>query len=324
MSEFEFNPMLVPKVEKEYTGQFIDANIGSEEFSEEPIPEFKATKPPLGDAGDSGGGTPPPTGNEGIPPQQEGDDVPQHFAQMSASEKRRNAEKTADLFLVNYQRLMPVPFIMISSYNPRKVKKLHDKGEINLNMVVRPSDGTTIGSHIESYNEKVMNAFEIDDGMLEELKEPLVEVLMEKGVVPSPMARLGIAVGGHVIKMSQVAFKLYQEKQDDMEQFKRFRAEEIEAIRRGSHRGGANNSQVNNEPPQTPPHPSGDNANTPPPTEEKIPTETQPSEENTTVNEEIVVPPFMENEQESVDLADYLNSGNDDSVVIEEVAEEVE
>ena len=322
MSEFEFHPMLVPKVEKEYTEQFINANIGSEEFSEEPIPEFKATKPPLEDSGDAIR-TPPPTAVDGVAPPPSGDDVPQHFAQMSASEKRRNAEKTADLFLVNYQRLMPVPFIMISSYNPRKVKKLHDKGEINLNMLVNPN-GTTIGSHIESYNEKVMSAFEIDDAMLEELKDPLVEVLMEKGVVPSPMARLGIAVGGHVVKMSQVAFKLYQEKQDDMEQFKKFRAEEIEAIRRGGHRGGSSNSHVNNDTPQTPPHPSGDNANTPPPTEEKIPTETHPSEENTTVNEEIVVPPFMENEQESVDLADYLNSGNDDSVVIEEVAEELE
>jgi len=308
MAELDFNPMLEPKVEKAYTNDFIAANLGSEKFSDEPIPEFVATKPPVSEQtsanpniqGDSTAGETPPPQEPPINPD---------FDNLSASEKKSQAEKTADLILVNYQRIMPIPFVMISSFNMRKMKKLNDKGEIDLKMVVT-QQGETIGSYMESHNEKAYNLFQIDDGMVEELRDPLIDVLMEKGVVPTPMQRLGIAVLGHGVKLGQVAFKMYQEKQDDMEVFKKFRTEQIQAMRAGHAQGN------------TPPTPPQNNNNQHQPTQEEavFQTETQPSKTTVPVaEEEIIIPPIVD-ETEQMGIDEYINSDNDDSVIIEEEA----
>ena len=319
MSEIEFdenNPMLEPMVNKPYTQEFVDNITEGVEVTEEPLPEAKYIKPPLGEGTEKPSETTNSEGQEGVFPPE----VPEHFAQMSASERRTNAEKTANTILINYQQVMPLPFVMISNYNMRKMKKLHNKGEINLEMIIRPDNGTTTGSYMESHNDKVAEVFQIGDDMAEELRDPLIDVLMEKGMVASPTTRLLMAVGGHVAKMSQIALQMYYCKQDDMEEFRRFRADEIKAIKEGRGRNFSednNNEHVNNN----------QNTNrTPPPPEEKIATETQPSaSEKNNIEEEMVAPPITStNKPDDVSLGDYLNSGNDDSIEIEEVdAEEV-
>lgn len=313
MTEFdefdENNPMNDPMVQKPYVQDFVNNITEGVEVTEEPLPEAKYIKPPLGESGN--GATIPPTATAETPPPP-GAEMPEHFAQMSEGEQRRNAEKSATVYLRNYQQLMPIPFVMISSFNMRKMKKLHDKGEIDLNMPIR-EDGTTTHSYMDSYNKKVIKVFEISDEMAEELREPLVDVLMESGFVPSPMVRLCMAAAPHLAKFGQEAVKLYMEKSDDMDTFKQFRSDQIKAMReRGGGFGGSANSQPTNH------------SNTPPAApEEKIQTETQPATESVihSQEEEMIIPPIS-SIQEEINLNEYLNSDNDDSVEIEEVVAE--
>lgn len=302
MSE-PFNPMLEPKIEKEYTSDFIKANLGDEQYTDEPIPEFKPTKPPV------------EASAEPEQPKVEREPVVGEYKEMSPTEKRNNAEATADGILHQYCEYVPKPFIHLSSFNMKKMEKMYRQGEIDLKMPV-PNTGLNVGQYAATYNAEVQQIFEVQPETREAIREPLVEVLMEQGMVLTPTQRLLMAVGGHVVSMGIQATQLYRSKKEDMDMFR-------EAYINISEKRRSVNDINPNIPENYMQQPGGNNTPPPPPPPQ---TETKPAE--TTLEEEAIVPPTMgniivEEEEETIDLKSYLNSDsdhidNDDSIIVEE------
>lgn len=300
-----FNPMLEPKIEKEYTSDFIKANLGDEQYTDEPIPEFKPTKPPVEPS------------SEPEQPKVEREPVVEQYKEMSAAEKRTNAEATADGILHQYCEYVPKPFIHLSSFNMKKMEKMYRQGEIDLKMPV-PNTGLNVGQYAATYNKEVQQIFEVQPETKEAIREPLVEVLMEQGMVLTPTQRLLMAVGGHIVSMGIQTAQLYRSKKEDMEMFR-------EAYINISEKRRSVND-INPNMPENYMQQSGGNNTPPPPPPPPPQTETKPAE--TTTEEEAIVPPTMgnimvEEEEETIDLKSFLHSDsdhidNDDTIIVEE------
>ena len=149
---------------------------------------------------------------------------------MSPAQKRKAAEKTADLILNNYCRYAPMPFKNWSSFSKRKIKRLVDSDRLNVHMVI-DGDGMTVEEYLQGVNQQVENLFEVDEETRQEIREPLVEVLMENEVALTPTQRLMIAVGSHLVQMSMQAFKISRENNEMLKTFERFHQENKESAR---------------------------------------------------------------------------------------------
>ncbi len=140
---------------------------------------------------------------------------------LSPSQKRKAAEQSADAMLLAYGNLAPIPFKKISQFNIGKIDNLHLKGEIDKNMVVS-DDGTTVKSHCEQVNQQVDQIFEITQEMKDEIRPPLIDVLLENNLALTPTQRLIMAVSGQILTMGLTSFQLMQQNKAALNQFKVF------------------------------------------------------------------------------------------------------
>lgn len=120
--------------------------------------------------------------------------------------KKKTAEQTANTILKGYARLAPKPFKWLSKFNETRIEKLSFSGHLDLNIEVSP--GVTFDDYVKQTNEQVDEIFEVDEDTLEEIREPLVEVLMEQQMQLTPQQRLGMAVLSHLMQMFTVSMKL--------------------------------------------------------------------------------------------------------------------
>ena len=120
--------------------------------------------------------------------------------------KRRAAEQTANALLKGYAKIVPIPFKWLAKIDESKVEKLAFEGQIDITIEV--SEGMTFDDYMKQTNAQVDEIFEIEDDTLDEIREPLVEVLMEQELELTPQQRLGMAVFSHLIQMLTVALKL--------------------------------------------------------------------------------------------------------------------
>jgi len=89
-------------------------------------------------------------------------------------------------------------------------------------MDMQVEQGVTIRDYINGVNEQVEEIFKVSQETREEIKDPLIDVLMEQELALTPTQRLLIAVGGHVITMGFSAFQLSQNNKQALETFERF------------------------------------------------------------------------------------------------------
>ncbi len=136
---------------------------------------------------------------------------------LSPAQKRKSAEKLADVILVNYQQIFPMPFKWTAKFNLTKLDRMHRAGDIDLNM--SDEDGTTVRQFCEQRNQTVNEAFVITEAQKNEIKEPLVDVLMENNVALTPTQRLLVAVGGHVLSLGVAAGQMAVENSKYVKQF---------------------------------------------------------------------------------------------------------
>ncbi|ASS48427.1 MAG: hypothetical protein A3D31_08310 [Candidatus Fluviicola riflensis] len=120
--------------------------------------------------------------------------------------KRRAAEQTADTLLKGYAQLAPIPFKWLSKFPESKIEKMAFNGEIDLSIEV--SDGVTFDEYIKQTNEQLDEIFEVDSDTLSDIREPLIEVLLEQNMELTPTQRLIAAVLSHLAQMLSVALKL--------------------------------------------------------------------------------------------------------------------
>ena len=123
--------------------------------------------------------------------------------------KRRTAEQTADTLLKGYAQLAPIPFKWMSKFPESKVEKMAFNGEIDLSLEV--SEGVTFDDYMKQTNAQLDEIFEVDSDTLSDIREPLIEVLMEQNMELTPTQRLIAAVLSHLVQMFTVAFKLRQQ-----------------------------------------------------------------------------------------------------------------
>lgn len=120
--------------------------------------------------------------------------------------KQRAAEQTADAILKGYARIAPMPFKWLAKVNEQKIEELEWSGQIDISIEV--DEGTTFEEYMKQTNEQVDDIFEVDDDTLDEIREPLIEVLMEQEMELTPQQRLMMAVASHLFQMLTVSLKL--------------------------------------------------------------------------------------------------------------------
>jgi hypothetical protein len=135
---------------------------------------------------------------------EESDETP--VDNLNLNTKRKIAEQTANSILKGYAKLAPQPFKWLAKINESEIEKLSFDGEININLEV--SEGTTFDDYMKQTNEQVDEIFEVDKDTLDEIREPLIEVLLEQKMELTPQQRLMMAVVSHLFQMFTVALNL--------------------------------------------------------------------------------------------------------------------
>lgn len=155
-------------------------------------------------------------------------DINPKLEDLSPSQKRKAAEQSADALLLAYGNIAPIPFKKISSFNLGKLDNSHLKGEIDKDMVIS-DDGLTVKKYCEGVNEQVEQTFEITQEMKDEIRPPLIDVLLENNFALTPTQRLLMAVGGQIVTMGLTAVQFMQQNKAAMNQFKVFHKENKES-----------------------------------------------------------------------------------------------
>jgi len=151
----------------------------------------------------------------------------ENLRELSRKEKKEQVEQTANAILLAYKNYIPVPFIYISTYNEKKLKDLHEKDLIDLDVQIK-KDGTTFREYYKEHDAKVEQAFSVTDEEVEALKNPLVRVLMEKEIALTPTQEL-LFTGGQILAGKvMLAMKFFMEKKSDIEEMKNMHREKME------------------------------------------------------------------------------------------------
>jgi len=237
--DIKFNPFASPVQERAYTKDMVAASIGDipDNLVGVQIPEPTYDKPPIEDSpsesisatseqkpssGQSAQpiSTPPSGGGGYSEPQPSANP---DLADLPDKEKRKAAKKTADALITTYSKFAPMPFIKFASFNLSKLERMSRSGEIDLQMKIQ-EDGTTVDGYTKSVNEQASEAFTVTDEAKEEIKDPLVDVLMEQDMSLTHKQRLMFAVGGHVAQMFMVSMQMLMSNRSAVSQFKEFKA----------------------------------------------------------------------------------------------------
>jgi hypothetical protein len=139
------------------------------------------------------------------------EETKENLADLSPLAKRRAAEQTADTILKGYARLVPQPFKWMAKFPEDKIEKMSMDGEINTQIEVE--EGKSFDEYMRESNAQLDEIFEVDTDTLAEIKEPLVEVLMEQQLELTPQQRLSMAVISHLVQMFTVALKIRKDNQ---------------------------------------------------------------------------------------------------------------
>jgi len=139
---------------------------------------------------------------------------------LTPAQKRKSAEKTAEALLNMYCQFAPLPFKKWASISDGKVQKLVFEGKIDLSMQLE--NNVTVKDYIDGQNEQVEEIFKVSDETREEIKDPLIDVLLEQDLALTPTQRLMLALGGHVVTMGFSAFQLAQNNKQALETFEKF------------------------------------------------------------------------------------------------------
>jgi hypothetical protein len=139
---------------------------------------------------------------------------------LTPAQKRKSAEKTAEALLNMYCQFVPMPFVKWSSFSEGKIQKMVFENKIDLSMQLE--NNVSVKDYIDGVNEQAQEVFKVSDETKEEIKDPLIDVLLEQDLALTPTQRLMLAVGGHLVTMGFSAFQLAQNNKQALETFEKF------------------------------------------------------------------------------------------------------
>lgn len=158
------------------------------------------------------------------------EEKPSTEKKLTAKEQREGAEKTADIALLAYKNYIPLPFIYFGSINVKKLKDSEKKGEIDLQAPI-DRKGTRFIDRVEKFNKEVEASFEVTDEEVEAIREPLIDVLMEKEVSLTPTQRLIFVAGQFVVAKVINVVRLVSEQRSMISEMKEMHKEKMESER---------------------------------------------------------------------------------------------
>ena len=119
-----------------------------------------------------------------------------------------------------YCQFVPMPFIKWSSFSEGKIQKMVFENKLDLSMQLE--NNVSVKDYIDGVNEQAQEVFKVSDETKEEIKDPLIDVLLEQDLALTPTQRLMLAVGGHLVTMGFSAFQLAQNNKQALETFEKF------------------------------------------------------------------------------------------------------
>lgn len=143
-----------------------------------------------------------------------------NLSDLTPAQKRKAAEKTAEALMNMYCQFVPLPFIKLSSFSERKIQKMKFENKIDLSMQLE--NNVTVKDYIDGVNEQAEEVFKVKDETKEEIKDPLIDVLLEQDLALTPTQRLMFAIGGHILSMSFATYQLHQNNKQALETFEKF------------------------------------------------------------------------------------------------------
>ena len=139
---------------------------------------------------------------------------------LTPAQKRKAAEKTADALLGMYAQFIPMPFIKLSSFNEGTIQKKVFNNQLDLSMQLE--NNVSVKDYIDGVNEQAQEVFKVTEETKEEIKDPLIDVLLEQDLALTPTQRLMFAIGGHILTMGFSAYQLNQNNKQALETFEKF------------------------------------------------------------------------------------------------------
>jgi hypothetical protein len=244
----DFNPFSEPVIERSYTKGFMpksedddsdsddDDDDETESFSDEDLKMPKDGES-IVDSDDEDEDIPEPEWASGMGSSTDSDDDEDedyddededgsdklggdNLQDLSPAQKRKAAEKTADALLNMYCQFVPMPFIKWSSFSEGKLQKMVFENKIDLSMQLE--NNVSVKDYIDGVNEQAQEVFRVTDETKEDIKDPLIDVLLEQDLALTPTQRLMLAVGGHLVTMGFSAFQLAQNNKQALETFEKF------------------------------------------------------------------------------------------------------
>ena len=244
-NSIDFNPFSEPVIERSYTKGFMpkseDDDSDSEEDDDEGFSDEDLKMPKDGesiiDSEDEDEDIPEPewaSGMGGSNSDEEDEDYDDededdegsdklggdNLQDLTPAQKRKSAEKTADALLGMYAQFIPMPFIKLSSFSDGKIQKMVFENKIDLSMQLE--NNVTVKDYIDGVNEQAQEVFKVSEETKEEIKDPLIDVLLEQDLALTPTQRLMFAIGGHILTMSFSAYQLNQNNKQALQTFEKF------------------------------------------------------------------------------------------------------
>jgi hypothetical protein len=249
----DFNPFEEPVIERSYTKGFQPKSKGDDDesdsdddnyddndekgFSDEDLKMPKdgdsidedededIPEPQWANTGGFGGGSDEDDDDEDYDDEDDDDEGREklggdNLQDLTPAQKRKSAEKTAEALLNMYCQFVPMPFIKWSSFSEGKIQKMVFENKIDLSMQLE--NNVSVKDYIDGVNEQAQEVFKVSDETKEEIKDPLIDVLLEQDLALTPTQRLMLAVGGHLVTMGFSAFQLAQNNKQALETFEKF------------------------------------------------------------------------------------------------------
>jgi len=229
----EFDPLDPPVVERDHVKQ--NMGMGGSDRPAETIPEDTIKVNPLGSEpkkeepkkSSTSASTSSSTSSSS-----EKTDKPfanPELKDMSKAQKTREAEKLANGLIFHYSLYVPMLFKSWASFNERKVEQLAIEDKIDLNQVFDIGREITAKEYMVGVNAEVERAFSVSDERKESIREPLIEVLIEQGMVLTATQRLFLAIGSDMTERLMLAVKIFQQNNKILDHMVQKHAENKEA-----------------------------------------------------------------------------------------------
>lgn len=231
-----FNPFEEPVIERSYTQGFVNSQKDEDLFDEEDL-KMPSDGESINDIPEEEQDIPEPDYANTQYQQEEEDDDDyddddydeedgggklggDNLQDLTPAQKRKSAEKTAEALLNLYCQFTPLPFKNWAGFKDHKIQKMAFEDRLDLKMPLE--NGITVEDYINGQNEQVEEIFKVSDETREEIKDPLIDVLLEQELALTPTQRLMLAVGSHLVTMSFSAYQLAQNNKVALETFERY------------------------------------------------------------------------------------------------------